>query len=546
MSSEANADSAQLHDKQDDNTKQDQHHKRKRGMKPRSQRDRKKPNSKHDQPLQIFESSVTQLKLGDKTFDSWARIMTPYPFTFKSNAKERWLGRTVLDVYQDEFGAYPDSYYKMAIQQGRILVSDSKVDVDYKVKGGDVLSHTVHRHEPGVAVNSPEGVDILAETDELVVVDKPGTLPVHPCGAYNQNSLLGLLETKFGKLYNVNRLDRLTSGLVLVAKTSKIAQRLGNIIQKRESCEKMYLARVKGKFPMDCKKEFSLVGRDGNLPENGEWTTNAPTTKKHELMSAADMKERNALGYWVTNKDGSLQHDATLEHVFDSRGGIDDWLGAIDDSPRPTESKPNLVWFHLACPVRIAGHKDGVCEAGSFSDLEEEVYQKSVKPSQTAFGVVRYDEQTDSTVLLCQPMTGRTHQIRLHLRFLGHSIANDPNYGGDMWYGNKEGEATCVQAQNLLDELNAGTTPETSTLDTPATQEEIETLGKVQQGEGQSFSDFIQNTCVWCARSRGGGVNRTMLELLVRSPGIWLHAIQYTLGEGKRKVSYRTKLPKWS
>lgn len=41
-----------------------------------------------------------------------------------------------------------------------------------------------------------------------------------------------------------------------------------------------------------------------------------------------------------------------------------------------------------------------------------------------------YDEHSDSTLLECFPITGRTHQIRVHLQFLGHPILNDVVYGG--------------------------------------------------------------------------------------------------------------------
>ena len=71
---------------------------------------------------------------------------------------------------------------KTAIIQGRILISDQVVDPTYIIKGGDVLTHTVHRHEPAVAVNSQESpyVKIIEETNDVLVVDKPGTLPIHP------------------------------------------------------------------------------------------------------------------------------------------------------------------------------------------------------------------------------------------------------------------------------------------------------------------------------------------------------------------------------
>lgn len=64
------------------------------------------------------------------------------------------------------------------------------------------------------------------------------------------------------------------------------------------------------------------------------------------------------------------------------------------------------MWFHLACPTRIAKHKDGICEASSFDDLDDEIYVKSVKPAHSSFGVVSYDEKTDSTLLVRRKYDG--------------------------------------------------------------------------------------------------------------------------------------------
>ena len=69
-------------------------------------------------------------------------------------------------------------------------------------------------------------------------------------------------------------------------------------------------------------------------------------------------------------------------------------------------------WFHLACPTRIAKHKDGVCEAGSFDDLDNNLYVKSVKPAHSSFGVVSYDEKTDSTLLVRTSFA--TSAVHLH------------------------------------------------------------------------------------------------------------------------------------
>ena len=223
-----------------------------------------------------------------------------------------------------------------------------------------------------------------------------------------------------------------------------------------------------------------------------------------------------------------------------------------------------MLWFHLACPTRIAQHKDGVCEAGTFDSLDDALYRKTVKPAQTSFAVVSYDEATDSTVVVCRPATGRTHQIRLHLQYLGHSIANDPNYGGDIWYGNPSGREACKLAQQKLDAINnvnkgeidhltqGGKSPSgknctlTARIDVPATEQEINKVATAVQSKTESIHDFIKRTCVWCARCGNGGVDREAFEFLIRSPGIWLHALQYRfVGLDGCSISYRAPLPLW-
>jgi hypothetical protein len=192
---------------------------------------------------------------------------------------------------------------------------------------------------------------------------------------------------------------------------------------------------------------------------------------------------------------------------------------------------------------------------------------------------------------ICRPFTGRTHQIRLHLQHLGHSIANDPNYGGDLWFNNPVGKKASKVAQERLDAVNDETTvisggddddgvvntsttcilatptvtTSTGAIDVPATELEIEqAVSASVQGPKESLDDFIRRTCVWCARCRSvGDVDRSMLEFLIRSPGIWLHALQYSFttasrdgdGDGtddddakqeSRKVhTYRAPLPMW-
>ena len=85
----------------------EQKDKKKRGMKPRSQRNRKRPRVNEDL---TFETEILPLKLDEQAVNTphrWIRVVKPYPFTFATFAKARWVGRTVLDVYSSEFGSYP-------------------------------------------------------------------------------------------------------------------------------------------------------------------------------------------------------------------------------------------------------------------------------------------------------------------------------------------------------------------------------------------------------------------------------------------------------
>ena len=484
------------------------------------------------------------------------RIVRPYPFTFATFSKKRWLGRTILDVYHQEFGSYPRSYYESAINEGRILVSGKRVTCDYLVAQHDELSHTVHRHEPAVAIcdgrmaysGEKTLVRVIHEDDEIIVLDKPPTLPIHPCGGYNYNSLVHILVAQDPKLKDrlspIHRLDRLTSGLSIIAKKKDVAKKMGKCILDREHCQKVYLTRVKGKFPCRAPMDKRIISdSDGS---------------EHPYQYGEDKDGKACLGYWISDCRGNIQREATLQNVFDARRPVDEILGElktqINDTQDDTDSNKRL-WFHLSCPCRIASHKNGVCEAGEFSGLDDELAKK-VKPAQTAFAVVAYDEKSDSTIALVKPETGRMHQIRLHCQYLGHPIANDVNYGGDLFFDDPAAALASRKAKEKMSKIDATTSDHsegTPLLDAPRPASETEIADATAQttrAEGEQLLDFIKKTCVWCARSKGE--DREMLEFLSRSRGIFLHALQYSLkvdyedGKGERNLCYRTPLPNWA
>jgi RluA family pseudouridine synthase len=104
----------------------------------------------------------------------------------------------------------------------------------------------VHVHEPpALALNVP----VLHRDEHRLVVLKPPSVPVHPCGRYRHNSVQYMLARQEGEVpYICHRLDRLTSGLLILARSQEKANEFAQELSER-SLSKQYLARVLGEFP---------------------------------------------------------------------------------------------------------------------------------------------------------------------------------------------------------------------------------------------------------------------------------------------------------
>ena len=113
---------------------------------------------------------------------------------------------------------------------------------------------------------------ILAQNDDFLVVTKPPHLISHPTRPDGQPSLLGWLQEKFpGEFVAlVNRLDRETSGTVLVARSPETASRLGTLTMQR-LIHKHYLALVSGRVEAEHGIIDAPIGRLGISEENPIW-----------------------------------------------------------------------------------------------------------------------------------------------------------------------------------------------------------------------------------------------------------------------------------
>mmetsp|Transcript_18368 Transcript_18368/g.26480 ORF Transcript_18368/g.26480 Transcript_18368/m.26480 type:complete len:243 (+) Transcript_18368:2-730(+) len=187
-----------------------------------------------------------------QTAERITRQVSPYVHVFTTFAKQRWLGKGILDVLSSEFGSYSIDYWKVAIQHGFIRINGITVSPEYKFQSNDKLIHKTHRHE----ATAFGEVQIIGQTDTLIAVNKPPSIPMQPSGSYRYNSLeyillydeaLKLKIHDMESLHVVHRLDRVTSGLVILAKSKDAAAEISKNIRDKKM-KKVYLARVKGCF----------------------------------------------------------------------------------------------------------------------------------------------------------------------------------------------------------------------------------------------------------------------------------------------------------
>lgn len=166
----------------------------------------------------------------------------------------------LFDVYSTEFGAYSKEYYKDAIDNGMIRVNGNKVSCEYLLKNGDRITHTVHRHEPPVPYYP---VSIIGSNQDVFAVNKPSSIPVHACGAFRYNTLEMIIRKELTKedFYFIHRLDRVTSGVVLIAKKKEIASTLSAELQ-RGGCHKVYLAVVEGNMSIGSIDKEGVIQLD--------------------------------------------------------------------------------------------------------------------------------------------------------------------------------------------------------------------------------------------------------------------------------------------
>lgn len=243
------------------------------------------------------------------------------------NEKGR-IDKVVSELYTDASRSQLQTW----IKEGDLLVNGKAVKTNYKVKAGDVI--TITPPEKKELTLEPQNIplDIIYEDADVVVVNKPQGMVVHPSPGHEDGTLVNALLYHIQDLSSINdivrpgivhRIDKDTSGLLMIAKNDAAHEALAKQLADKSSYRR-YIAIVHGDISHERGKIEAPIGRD-------------PHDRKKQAV--------------VPNGKDAVTHFQVLER----------------------------------------------------------------------FG--------NYTLVECQLETGRTHQIRVHMAYIGHPVAGDPIYG---------------------------------------------------------------------------------------------------------------------
>ncbi len=162
------------------------------------------------------------------------------------------------------------SHIKQLIDEGAILLDGKVVKAGEKVKVGQKVTYDIAQNKPLEAKAENIDFEIVYEDEDLLVINKPQGLVVHPCSSTKEGTLVNGLLHKVKDLSGINgvlrpgivhRLDKNTSGLMLVAKNDMAHLSLAGQI-KDKTCKRKYYALVEGHFKESQGKIETFIERD--------------------------------------------------------------------------------------------------------------------------------------------------------------------------------------------------------------------------------------------------------------------------------------------
>ncbi len=245
------------------------------------------------------------------------------------------------------------------IREGNVTVNGQAVKPSYAIRPGDVIDMMLPEPKPKEIPPEPIPLDVVYEDDDVMGINKQADLIIHPARGNWSGTLVNALAYYFQKNWRdikelpvsgeifrpgiVHRLDRDTTGIILIAKTELALWRLGKQFEHRQTA-KTYNAIVHG-----------IIQRDEDVVD-------APIGKHAKIKEKYSVSRKTGRAYPAAVKDAFTRYKVLLR------------IG------------------------NVGGTGQGF------------------------------------TLVEMYPKTGRTHQLRVHMSYIGHPIVGDRMYGGGPLY----------------------------------------------------------------------------------------------------------------
>ncbi len=263
--------------------------------------------------------------------------MMKSPFTITEKISEAWAGRLLRDYLLKEIKLSRRALKTIKFGEGMIEVNGEPKTVRYLLKSDDVVSITFPHEETSpslIAEDMP--LIILYEDEHTIVINKPADLPVIPSQKYSTgtlaNGVLAHLE-KQGLPYTVHtvtRLDRDTSGVMLIAK-HRLAHDFFSKMQKDHDIHRRYLAIVEGTLVEEQgiidapigRKDDSIIERE--VRDDGKAArTRYSVISRHEGYTAVSVKLETGRTHQIRVHFKHLGHPLAGDDLY---GGSLNWIG---------------------------------------------------------------------------------------------------------------------------------------------------------------------------------------------------------------------------